>query len=454
MIFWLKSNIERILISFLMVLIVVFLHVVFFETVEDYISQLIGVNEKNSTLTFLGISMGGVLIALQAVIANRRAEAMEKAAIAQAKATEEQAKGNQNAERGLRQERLKNAIEHLGHDSVSIRLGGAYELFHLAQDTVEMRQTVLDILCSHIRRTTSESKYRKENESEPSEEIQSLLTLLFVKDQDTFKGLNIHLPGCWLKGADFTKASLEMAFLSKAHLENADFDTAQLQKADLFHANLKGARFYKTQMQKVRLTIAQMQGTWFDHAHLQGANLNGAKLQGAWMDEVQLQGAYLRRAQLLNVWLRNSQLQGANLEGVNLQLADLTGAKLQGAFLKETNLQEATLEGVSLEGVISQSRISPSFETRIKERTEKESDLSQVIFAGGLTQKKFDVLVKGLSDKTALEIKTSLLPHFDKPNDNNLTEASGAIVGYYTKEEADKWIAEYEDALSEKSEDD
>ena len=39
-----------------------------------------------------------------------------------------------------------------------MRLGGAYELFHLAQDTEELRQTVLDILCAHIRQTTDTAK--------------------------------------------------------------------------------------------------------------------------------------------------------------------------------------------------------------------------------------------------------------------------------------------------------
>ena len=40
-------------------------------------------------------------------------------------------------EQGQRQDRLKNAIEHLGHKSDSVRLGGAYELFHLAKDTLD-----------------------------------------------------------------------------------------------------------------------------------------------------------------------------------------------------------------------------------------------------------------------------------------------------------------------------
>ena len=167
------------LIILLVVLFAAFVSVMFCKTAEGYIGQLLGLSGtegiKNQILTFLGLSMGGILLALQAVIANTRAEAMENAANAQAKA-------NENTEKGQRQERLKNAIEHLGHDSVSIHLGGAYELFHLAQDTKELRQTVLDILCAHIRQTTGESNYRDKYKSKPSEEIQSLLTLLFVQD--------------------------------------------------------------------------------------------------------------------------------------------------------------------------------------------------------------------------------------------------------------------------------
>ena len=64
------------------------------------------------------------------------------------------------AEQGQRQERLKTAIEHLGHESDSVRMGGAYELFHLAKDVEELRPTALDILCAHVRLKTGESKYR------------------------------------------------------------------------------------------------------------------------------------------------------------------------------------------------------------------------------------------------------------------------------------------------------
>ena len=162
--------------------------------------KLFGVCDKYEVLKFLGIGMGGILFVLQVLASHRRAKAMEETATAQAKATKEQAKANLHTEQGQRQERLKNAIEHLGNTSRSQRMGGAYELFHLAEDTPQLRQTVFDILCAHIRRTTNQATYQ--NKSKPSEEIQSLLTLLFVQNHTVFKGLHVNLQGSCLKGAN------------------------------------------------------------------------------------------------------------------------------------------------------------------------------------------------------------------------------------------------------------
>ena len=44
--------------------------------------------------------------------------------------------------------------------------------------------------------------------------------------------------------------------------------------------------------------------------------------------------------------------------------------------------------------------------------------------------------------------------HIGRPRSNELPEDSGAIIGTYTKEEAEQWIAEYEEAMSEVPEDD
>ena len=398
------------LLSFLVfLLVVVFLTLVgvlFSKNLEECIANFMGLtgekSKRHEALKFLGIGMGGILVAMQALMSYRRATAMEKTAEAQVDAVSK-------TEDGLRQERLKNAIEHLGNEKESMRWGGAYELFHLAKDSKELRQTVLDLLCLHIRQTTGEKKYRKAHESKPSEEVQSLLTLLFVQEPEVFKGCDINLQGSWLNGADLVKAHLKKAVLIEAHLQGVFLNRARLQGASL--------------------SMAYLQGAFLSMAYLQSASLNLARLQGAYLIEARLQGAYLRRARLQGAYLKKAQLQGA----------DLFEARLQGAYLKKAQLQGA--------GSVKWSALDP-FGDRIRKEVKKKAKLSSVIFAGGLSQEDVDSLVEGLSNEKAKELRKRLKSHIRKKKRHKLPKKSGAITGTYTKEEAEKWIAEYEKAMS------
>ncbi len=109
---WLKNPLIVLLVSFLTIMLTAFVSVMVSKCAHDWIGGLLGLfgeDNKNEILKFLGIGMGGILLAIQAVLSYIRAKAMEDAAKAQADATKQQAKANQNAEKGLRQERLKNA---------------------------------------------------------------------------------------------------------------------------------------------------------------------------------------------------------------------------------------------------------------------------------------------------------------------------------------------------------
>ena len=285
------------LLSFLIALLVLafgaFVGVLFFECAEKYISKLLGLSDKNEALKFLGIGMGGVLVALQALMSYKRAKAMEQTAEAQADAAKAQADAVSKTEQGQRQDRLKNAIEHLGHESDSVRLGGAYELFHLAEDTKDLRQTVLDILCAHIRRTTGADEYREKHKSKPSEEIQSLLTLLFVQEHEVFEDCHINLQGSWLKGANLLWARLQKANLYKAQMQKADLSGAQMQEASLIEAQMQKANLFGAEMQEADLIGAQMQKANLLVAQMQEADLSEAQMQGASLIEAQMQKADL-----------------------------------------------------------------------------------------------------------------------------------------------------------------
>lgn len=397
------------LIVLLICLLVAFAGVMFTEK-SEWAFRLFGISDKFRILNFLGVAMGGILLAIQAVTSCKRAKAMEDAANAQAGATAEQAKANQNTEKGLRQERLRNAIEHLGHDSDSVRLGGAYELFHLAQDTDDLRQTVLDILCAYIRRTTGKDEYRVQHKSKPSEEIQGLLTLLFVQEHEVFKGLHINLQGSWLNGAD-------------------------LWGARLAEANLAGAH---------------MRATYLGDSYLQGSNLNGA----------QMQAIDLRRSCLQSSTMARTQMQCAYLLGTRMQYAHLSETQMQGAYLYRTEMQEALFAKVHMQGAgNSVWDVDMTYSERIKEAIGKETDFSEAIFRGGLSQENVDFLAEGLSDARkdcsdagvsycgdAQMLRDILKPHIDKPTDCKPWEGMGVYTGSYTKEEAEEWIAVYDRA--------
>ena len=71
------SIFQTVLIVLLVVLVVVFVGVLSFESVEKHTSELLDLPSKNEILKFLGIGMGGVLVALQALMSYKRAKAKQ-----------------------------------------------------------------------------------------------------------------------------------------------------------------------------------------------------------------------------------------------------------------------------------------------------------------------------------------------------------------------------------------
>ena len=227
------------------------------DSVMGCLQELLGLNKKGKyeVLKAIGFCIVGVLLVLQALAANKRAKAMEDA--------------TENTEEGQRQERLKNAIGHLGHDRDSVRMGGTYELFHLAKDTEGLRQTVMDILCAHIRQTTGGNDYQEKHKTKPSEEIQSLLTLLFREEHDVFEGCSINLQGSYLNGAN----------LSQARLKKANLKQAQFQEADLFDAQLQDDFLIEAASQRANLSEEQQEDFFILEMQLHEEERREAELQ-------------------------------------------------------------------------------------------------------------------------------------------------------------------------------
>lgn len=395
----------------------------------DIVSRLSPLSSAREVLQFLGIGVAGAVLMLQALIANKRAKAMEEAAAAQADAARAHATANLNTEKGQRQERLKNAIEHLGSASESVRLGGAYELFHLGEDTASLRQTVLDILCAHIRRTTREDWYSNRYTSKPSGEIGSLLARLFVHGHEVFVGLRVNLSESWLSGADLRGARLAGADLRSANLEKALLEEARLERANLSGARLRGARLRHACLREAILVSVHLQGGQLEYAELQGTIVYGGHLTGA--------------------TIRGGSLQGADLISAEMYGVDLSSASLEGARVSWAGLQGATLDNANLRGAGDPDWSgSAPYAERIRASIGKESNLSYVQ-SGGLTRDRVEQIVDEVeSSERRQSLAQQLRPYIDAPPyRRGLPEGHGAILGYYSQEDAAGWISEHESVM-------
>ena len=90
------------------------------------------------------------------------------------------------------------------------------------------------------------------------------------------------------------------------------------------------------------------------------------------------------------------------------------------------------------------------FAEHIRDWIGRESESHAAIFEGGLSREDLDILVEELlNEKAKKDLQEKLEPHIGKSESNELPENSGAIIEAYTEEEAERWIAEYEEAMSD-----
>ena len=223
---------------------------------------------------FLAYVIGALLLLQQIRASNRRATAAEDTA----KAMQQTAA---STEKGNIAERFKNAVEHLGHKSVSVRLGGVYALHHLAQEEENYRERVFEILCAHIRQTTTDENYTPRPPTDysrnvtPTIEIASILTLLFTsKDRMVYEDLSANLQYANLEGATLNDSELQGADLECVNLQDASLIDAKLNNAYLGGANMANAYVREIDMTGAVLLFAVASDVDFDKANLRNVDFN------------------------------------------------------------------------------------------------------------------------------------------------------------------------------------
>lgn len=399
----------------LVILLLVLTWILFFDDLH-FLFQMFGTNNKTKLIEIVGIAIAGNVLLIQATVSYRRAVAMERTVTLQVQQ-------GSVIERGNRQSLFKSAIDHLGSTSSMVRLSAGHELFELALNFEDLRATVFSILCAHIRETTTKLKYRDVFKNHPSEEVQSLISVLFVDGKEIFHKLPADLSRCWLRGATFRNAALI----------RGRFDDANLEHAKLWHGDFRDSSFMNAKLAHLRCYDTMFQYANFFLADLSRAKLQGM-LQGATLDCTTLDGADLSRSQMQGAKLRFASLKGALLNSTRLYLSDLTYANLQGSFVGNTQFQAATLINCDMRGVsCDEPPVGQTFEERMKHLCGRPSDLSNVQFKGNLTQTNIDEALKHLTKHDKDNVIKMLSSHLGTVKEVNTSIGLGIKTGAYTE---------------------
>ena len=258
-------------------------------------------------------------------------------------------------------ESFAKAVEQLGHNEISIRLGAVLALELRGKASSSLLSPIIQVLCAYIREKRPNPVQRDDDSpARLPTDIQLILEIisrLKIKDKDNQITVDLHdtdLSGVsWfqatLNSANLSKAKLNRAKLNRADLSGADLRGADLSEANLIETNLRGADLRGAKLNGAKLNGADLRGADLSRAKLNGADLRGANLSsGADLSWAHLNEANLGEADLSRATLGGAHLNEADLSKVNLSKAYLNEAYLSKAYLNEADLSWANLRGADL----------------------------------------------------------------------------------------------------------
>jgi hypothetical protein len=237
--------------------------------------------------------------------------------------------------RGQVTERFSKAIEQLGQtgpDKLDVRIGAAYALEQIAQDSPNLHWPIMEVLTAylreHARRTETTEADGGSTEARTPADHQAIATVIGRRRHEQ----------------DPPKQRLD---LHQVDLSGVELAGAQLKGAYLLKAQLKGAYLGGAQLKGATLVGAQLEGAYLGGAQLEGAYLGGAQLERAYLGEAQLKGAYLWKAQLEGAYLSGADLTDAeNLTWTQLQAARNWGQAKLPAYLIAQRAEQGGPDGV------------------------------------------------------------------------------------------------------------
>ena len=267
------------------------------------------------------------------------------------------------AQRGLLNERYQKGAEMLGNAVLSVRLGGIYALWNLAEEHPKQYHVrVMLLFCAFVRSPPGDRRLGVEQvgagpeirqgmwqDTEAITEIIQCRSVAAVAIEQE-AGFVLDLRGANPTMAWFMGADMAGAYFHWAKLSNANFDDANLSGAHFDFADLSGATFFRANLTGVGLLSADLSGASLQDARLSWASGHRADLSQTNLERADLSDGVFQEAKLKRAVLHRANLSSTGFLGAALSGAKLTEADLSGAHFLDACLDGADLSGANLSG--------------------------------------------------------------------------------------------------------
>jgi uncharacterized protein YjbI with pentapeptide repeats len=254
----------------------------------------------------------------------------------------------------LRDTRFSSGVELLGNPNESARIGGAYNLYFLAEEFPdEYLNPVCNILCAHIRTITNDKYYQEKHIEKPSNEIQTILDLLFYPKNDRliFNDCFKDLQGTFLNGTSLEYSTLNYVKLVSAKLSNVNFSEAKLDTVYFHYAEFNNTHFSNSELNNISFSSSKLDSVSFYEARFNDVYFGLAKLNSVDFYHTELNDIQFYDAELNNVNFSGQELPyGAKLNNTTFNRAKLSHIDFGGAKLRNIDFSEAILIDVIFSG--------------------------------------------------------------------------------------------------------
>jgi uncharacterized protein YjbI with pentapeptide repeats len=184
-------------------------------------------------------------------------------------------------------DQFSKAVEQLGHENASVRIGAIYLLERIAQDSSRDYWPVMEVLSAFVRENRllrtdfPKAAVKAEEPIQYDRDIQA--AIIVMGRRDTSKdpsNKSIYLNYCDLRGLAFFDDDFGRVRFHRSDLSDNNFS----------HTNLIGAIFWQASLERANLTKANLSSAVLDEANLQGANLTDCSLNDANLHKANLEG--------------------------------------------------------------------------------------------------------------------------------------------------------------------